>query len=107
MANKHIKKIHPTGGDEEISVIIPAAGLGRRMKSRGPKPLIKIKPDLSILENQIFNIQNVFANPQIVLVCGFEADKVMNDAPDSLIKVENEFYENTNVFRYIKRFFRR
>ena len=27
---------------ECISVIIPAAGMGRRMKSYGPKPLIKI-----------------------------------------------------------------
>ena len=101
MANKHIKKIHPVGGNEEISIIIPAAGLGRRMKSRGPKPLIKIKPNVSILDNQIFNIQNAFTRPEIVLVCGFEADKVMNDAPDNLIKVENEFYEDTNVARSI------
>jgi len=101
MGVKHIKKIHPTGGREKMSIIIPAAGLGRRMKSRGPKPLIKINPNTSILQNQVLNIQDTFSNHQIVLVCGFEADKVMNESPDDLIKIENVFYEDTNVAKSI------
>ena len=101
MASKHIKKIHPTRNEGKMSIVIPAAGLGRRMKSRGPKPLIKIKQNTSILQNQILNIEDAFNHPQIVLVSGFEADKVMNESPDNLIKIENESYEDTNVARSI------
>ena len=34
----------------QTSIIIPAAGMGRRMKSYGPKPLIKIG-NLTIIKN--------------------------------------------------------
>ena len=84
-----------------MGIIIPAAGLGKRMKSRGPKPLIKIAEDTTILENQIKNIENYFENHKVVLVCGFEADRLMNESPSDFIKVENEFYEDTNVARSI------
>lgn len=101
MNTRHIKKRRPPGKNEGIGIIIPAAGLGRRMKSRGPKPLIKITENTTILQNQIKNIQNSFGNHKIVLVCGFEADRLMNESPPNFIKVENESYEDTNVARSI------
>ena len=99
MSTRHIKKIHPIVEDNEIGIIIPAAGLGKRMKSRGPKPLIKIDENTTILQNQIKNIQDSFDKHKIVLVGGFESDRLMNESPSELIKVENEFYEDTNVSR--------
>jgi len=36
-----------------------------------------------------------------VLVCGFEADRLMKESPADFIKVENELYEDTNVARSI------
>jgi choline kinase len=101
MTVRNIKATNFFGKEEEIGIIIPAAGLGKRMKSRGPKPLIKITENITILQNQIKNIQDSFVNHKVVLVCGFEADKLMNAAPSSLVKVENEFYEDTNVARSI------
>jgi len=71
------------------------------MKSRGPKPLIKITENTNILQNQIKNIQNSFDDHTIVLVCGFEADKLMNESPSNFVKVENEHYEDTNVARSV------
>ena len=38
--------------ENNISIIIPAAGVGRRMKSYGPKPLIKVG-NSTIIKNQI------------------------------------------------------
>lgn len=98
MTIKYIKNINE---HEEIDVIIPAAGIGKRMKSYGPKPLIKINNDLTIIENQLNIINRVLPNSNIILVCGFEANYLMNKVPDDIIKVENENYEQTNVVRSI------
>ena len=52
---------------EKINVIIPAAGIGRRMKSYGPKPLIKIG-NSTIIKNQINLLQAYIPDINIVLV---------------------------------------
>lgn len=83
-----------------LSIIIPAAGLGSRMKSYGPKPLLKIK-NKSLISRQIDILKNSFHNPEIILVCGFEANNVMDNTPKSIIKIENENYDSTNVSRSI------
>ena len=59
---------------EKINVIIPAAGIGRRMKSYGPKPLIKIG-NSTIIKNQINLLQTYIPDINIVLVCGFKAER--------------------------------
>ena len=87
--------------EKEITVIIPAAGLGKRMKSYGPKPLIRIRREKTILQNQLKLFNQVFRNPTIILVCGFQAEKLMDESSSDIIKVENEFYEETNVARSI------
>ena len=83
-----------------IGVIIPAAGMGRRMKSYGPKPLIKIG-NSTIIKNQIGLLQTYFSNITIVLVCGFKATMLMHETPQYILKVENERYADTNVARSI------
>ena len=85
---------------EKINVIIPAAGIGRRMKSYGPKPLIKIG-NSTIIKNQINLLQTYIPDINIVLVCGFKAERLMNETPSSILKVENELYQETNVVRSI------
>lgn len=84
----------------EISVIIPAAGAGKRMKSYGPKSLIKIKKE-RLIDRQIRIVNEIFPKNTTILVCGFESLKLMNSTSDNLIKIENENYENTNVARSI------
>ena len=37
---------------QKYSIIIPSAGMGKRMRSYGPKSLIKITPEKNIVENQ-------------------------------------------------------
>ena len=81
---------------EKCSIIIPAAGMGRRMRSYGPKSLIKITAQKTIIQNQLEIIKENFVSPEIILVCGFEAEKLMRNTPEDIIKVENESYEDTN-----------
>ena len=85
---------------KHIGVIIPAAGMGRRMKSYGPKPLIRIG-NSTVIKNQIHLIHTYITDPLIVLVCGFKAESLMNQTPSSILKIENERYEETNVVRSI------
>tara|TARA_R110000824_G_scaffold398670_1_gene602987 strand:+ start:7508 stop:8221 length:714 start_codon:yes stop_codon:yes gene_type:complete len=86
--------------EQEITIVIPCAGLGKRMKSYGPKPLIKIK-NKTIFEHQYKAIKEAFNKFKIISVCGFEANKLMDALPSEVIKVENENYQNTNVSRSI------
>ena len=83
-----------------LSVIIPAAGIGSRMKSYGPKPLIKVGSQ-SLVRRQIEILRDCFYSPEIVVVSGYESCKVMNSLPNSIIKIENERYSETNVSRSI------
>ena len=85
---------------DSMGIIIPAAGMGRRMKSYGPKPLIKIG-NSTIIKNQISLLQTYFSNITVVLVCGFKATILMNETPQYILKVENERYADTNVVRSI------
>ena len=84
----------------DISVVIPAAGAGRRMKSYGPKSLIKVG-NSTIINSQIGTIKSHIPKCDIVLVCGFKAEKLMNETPENIIKIENELYEESNVVRSI------
>jgi choline kinase len=83
---------------DNITVIIPAAGEGRRMKSYGPKPLIELAKG-NILERQVRIIDKVLGPVDFIIVAGFECDKLMNSCPKDFIKLENENYSITNVSR--------
>lgn len=96
MAVKYIKSKLT---DKTIDVIIPAAGFGRRMKCYGPKALIQIDSHNTIISRQLNLIQQFFNINNIILVCGFKATKLMDATPDSIMKIENENFENTNVVR--------
>ena len=72
---------------EKCSIIIPAAGMGRRMRSYGPKSLIKITTQKTIIQNQLEIIKDNFVNHEIILVCGFEAEKLMRNTPEDIIRL--------------------
>ena len=86
--------------EDPITIIIAAAGAGRRMKSYGPKSLLTIKGK-TILSRQLEEIRTEFPTANIVLVCGFEADKVMDRACGDIITLENENYQDTNITRSV------
>jgi len=83
----------------KYSVIILAAEIGTRTKSWGNKSLLPINNTTTLIQHQLTIINKVFSSPEIILVTGFEADKVMNNTPYGIIKIENEKYEETNGIR--------
>ena len=99
---KHTRFIAPTKRDENkhpksLSTIIPVAGIGYRMKSYGPKCLLKVAGSRNIISRLIDNINTVFSKEEIIVCVGFEADKVMQNLPQNIRVVENQKYEETNT----------
>lgn len=84
--------------NSKLTIIIPAAGMGRRMKSYGPKCLIDIG-GTTIIERQIRIIRSSYPNSDIVLVGGFRCgeirERIKSKYPIRIIN--NERYEETNV----------
>ena len=99
--NKAIRNVAQikSGRKNKISVILLAAGEANRMKSYGPRSLIKVTPEMNLVTHQINTIKESMRDTEIILVCGHEADKVMNNTPNDIVKIHNEFYDTTNISR--------
>ncbi len=83
--------------DNDITVIIPAAGVAKRMKVHGAKSLIDLGYSDTILSRQLRIIRHVLPQAEIILVTGFEADKVYRFIPSDVKVVENHLHQETNV----------
>ena len=88
--------------DLEITVIIPVAGMGHRMKSYGPKCLLQANQKETILEKTISNIKREYPLSDIIVVAGFESNKVINSLPHYVRIVENLSFEETNIVESIR-----
>lgn len=96
--------------NKEFSIIIPAAGMGKRMKSYGSKGLI-ILGETTILGRQLDILQDLYPKSDIVVVTGYQHERVVkyvNDWKERRIVgskeikiVENKRYEETNVAKTI------
>lgn len=89
--------------NKKYSIIVPAAGMGTRMKSYGAKCLIEIagKP---LIYKQIDTIGKVIRSFEIILVCGFDAESVKKKVKQrkNVKVVENVDFETTNVVKSIQ-----
>ena len=90
--------------DLDITVIIPVAGMGHRMKSYGPKCLLQANQKETILEKTISNIKREYPLSDIIVVAGFESNKVISSLPHYVRIVENSSFEETNIVESIRRF---
>jgi len=82
----------------DLSVIIPVAGMGRRMKTYGPKCMISFH-GTTILERQIKQINKVYPNCDITLVVGFDSSVIQSRIRNKYkVRIVHNFeYEDTNV----------
>lgn len=81
----------------KLIVVIPAAGLGRRMRSYGPKALIKIAGGETVVARQIRLTRLAFPGAEIIVVTGFESDRLRRALPRDVRVVVNASYDETNV----------
>ena len=86
------------GGSENMSVVIPAAGMGYRMKSYGPKALIRLTKTKTLIERQIDIIKKLYPKSEIIVVAGFEFEKIIEQLKRHKARIViNPVHENTNV----------
>ena len=91
-----------TSPDKSLTVIIPAAGIGHRMKSYGPKCLLPFNRQDTIITRAISSIQKVYPFSEIITVVGFEADKIIKILPKNTRVVENQLYDSTNIVESLR-----
>ena len=83
----------------DMVVIIPAAGIGKRMKSHGPKANIQIDEKNTIVSRAVSILRKVFGKIEITIVLGFQKEKIK--LPNDLNEIFNEHFESTNVSKSI------
>jgi len=88
--------------DRKLSIILLNASPGYRMKSYGPKCLLKINNNISILEYQISLLKNTFHNCEVIVTVGFEADKIFKKHIKDIRFIENQIYDTTNIVEEIR-----
>lgn len=96
----HIALVNKPKQNKKYSIIIPCAGIGSRMKYNGPKSLLSLGEE-TILERQIRIIHKTFRLSEIIIVCGFNGEKIEEYVISKKINgvkcVNNTKYESTNV----------
>tara|TARA_R100001163_G_scaffold15543_1_gene14046 strand:+ start:1079 stop:1792 length:714 start_codon:yes stop_codon:yes gene_type:complete len=97
-----IKKDYGLNPEKPISVIIPAAGMGYRMKSYGPTCLLNANKKQTLIQKTIDNIKKVLPYSDIIIVLGFESEKVIKNLPRHVRIVENNSYEETNIVESLR-----
>jgi len=104
--NRHTTKIKDSGvgltPDKPLTVLIPVAGMGHRMKSYGPKCLLRANQKETILEKTVSNIKREYPYSDIIVVVGFESEKVIRSLPNFVRIVENQNYEKTNIVESVR-----
>lgn len=78
---------------DKKTIAIIATNPGHRMRSFGPKCLLKDKHGVSILEHQISTLKTFYPDCDIIIVGGFECDKIARLRPSYTRVVENQLYE--------------
>ena len=99
--NRFVAPIKSRNG-KNTTVIILAAGIGYRMKSYGPKCLLKVSQNKTIIEKQIDTVSLHLPKSDVISVLGFECDKALKVLSDRSRIVENQLYEETNTAESIR-----
>lgn len=82
---------------DKYSIVIPAAGIGRRMKIYGPKSLIKIQDEKTIISRSLEYIDKSFKQYEIIVVGGYQINKLREELRDDVKIKFNPDYETKNV----------
>jgi choline kinase len=99
---KALRNVGPAKRDPRhgnVTVIILSANIGRRMKAYGVRALFPIHGETPIIEFQLTNTKRVFPDCDVIVVTGFQEDKVRAYLQDkfSVRYVYNHDYEHSNV----------
>lgn len=93
------------------NILILASEITKGMKSLGPKCLLDINHNMTIIDYQINQLYNIFGSSNIFISVGFESDKVIKHIKSrhphkKITFIKNEEYISTNhgkcIIDYLK-----
>jgi len=97
-AVKNVTSIRTPGKSSGLSIIIPVAGVGYRMKSYGPKAMIEVSKNTTLIEKQIKTLWREYPEADIFVVVGFDSEKIVNRLSRYPVRIiYNPIYESTSV----------
>lgn len=101
-----VDKTKQRNKNDLVSVVLLGENHGYRMKSYGPISLIKIG-EKTVLEHQVEIITSTFPKVEILLCCGFDANKVSSFVRSKLRHVnirvlENQLFNNSNCCESVR-----
>jgi len=87
----------------KLSIIIDASFIKRGMRTYGLHSLLNITKTKKLIDLQLEIIHKKFkdSDHEVIIVAGFQAEKLMNHIPSEIIAIENERFEETNQMRSI------
>ncbi len=105
-SSRFVNQIKPVAAGKSrsrpLDIVILASDMGYRMKSYGPKCLLKTHNNETIISRQINLLQQEFTDCNITIVVGFEADKIIKHVDKGIKIIENQLYEYTNSVENIR-----
>jgi hypothetical protein len=84
-----------------LTLVVVAAGCGRKMRSYGPRPLLALGGGQTVLGRQIDLARECLGVGGVVVVAGEQADRYHERARREFALVENERHAETGVARSI------
>lgn len=88
--------------DKKLSIILLNSLCGYRMKSYGPRCLLKLKTGETIIESQIKILKECYPNSEIIVTIGFDGEKIVKKKIQGVRFVENQLYDSTNIAEEIR-----
>jgi len=88
--------------ERKLSIILLNGTPGYRMKSKGPKCLLKIDNNVTVIDNQVEILKACYPNSEIIVTVGFDADKIIKKNVKHVRYVENQLFETTNIVEEIR-----
>lgn len=90
---KHVIKTRQNT-QQDMAIIILAAGMGERISKKGVRSLYKIGEE-RLIDRQVDTLHSKFPDADIISVLGFQADRVIQRRHSVCRIVENQLYEHT------------
>lgn len=89
------------------SIILLNALPDKKIKSLGNKYLIKINRNINIVDHQIKTLRNIFSNPEIIIIGGFDSKRLQKylnseNKYKDIKYIEHDIDSRTNVGRSIQ-----
>lgn len=81
---------------DDLSIIIPCAGPNKRFKGNNPKCLARLRAGDTVLQRQIKILHYTFPSAEIIIPCGFQAERILKSVPSFVKTIFVEDFDKVN-----------